>query len=694
MDLRRPQVIDALHGDAATISTAANPRRSARTALDSCSEIDELLEELAGLAASDSPAEQVHEQLLVAAIREAGAFGGAIWRGRDRLVERLPVHDGGLNVSSSATIDRRTQVIDRVLVLGRSCAAPIEADAAQGRTRRLICVAAPYSIEQSVEGAVELLLPAIAQTAEQERAQHMAAAFAEVVGDFHRRGRLDQYRKRELQGRAALQFVERIHRAELQDAAVAIVNEGRWFIGCDRVSLLCGGSRGGKLLAVSGVDRIDPRACITRRIRELAAVVLWTNEPLWESGDPAIRAPQIEQPLQAYLEEAHARALVALPLQSRPVSAAAARDAAQPADNHANAIGVLVLEWFTMPALDALSRQAIELAARHAATALTVAQSMERLPLIRVNRALAKIGWLVQASQLPTTLWGMGIALSLVIALLIVPADFEIAAEGELQPAERREIYCPTDGVVDAVLVEHGDDVASGQTLLRLRSPALDFEKAHLEGETQTAQKRLAAIRAARFERSSDKDGASHRYRQLTAEEEELKQTLHSLHQQEQLLAAQRTELEIRAPLAGRVLTWDLARSLAARPVERGQSLLSVGDIAGRWQIELAVPDHQIGYVLAAKREQEDQPALRVSFLLIAESGVTYEGEVERIALRSRMDEHRAEPVVLVTVRFNEPIENPRPGAGVVGKIQCGRRSLGFVWLHDAWNSFRRRVLF
>jgi multidrug efflux pump subunit AcrA (membrane-fusion protein) len=395
--------------------------------------------------------------------------------------------------------------------------------------------------------------------------------------------------------------------------------------------------------------------------------------------------------LQAYLDESKARALVVLPLTGQPTNSSATGDTAV-AD--ATPAGVLVLEWFAIPELDESESRRIELATRHAAIALTIAQANEQLPLMRVSRSLAKIKWLAEARQLPTTLWVLGILTALVIALVIVPVDFEVAAEGELLPARRREIFAPVEGVVDAVLVEHGDDVIAGQPLMRLRSPALDFEKARLEGEIQTAQKRLAAIQTARFEQHSEQPGSSHRHLQLTAEEEELKQELHSLRQQEKLLADQREELVVRAPIAGRVLTWDVAGSLTARPVERGQSLLSVGDVAGRWELELDVPEHQVGYVIAARRQGDQQAPLPVSFLLVTEPGEIYEGEVRRIALRSHVDEFCSETFVRVTVRFDQPVDDPRPKAIVIGRIHCGRRSLGFVWLHNAWNSIQRRVLF
>ena len=278
---------------------------------------------------------------------------------------------------------------------------------------------------------------------------------------------------------------------------------------------------------------------------------------------------------------------------------------------------------------------------------------------------------------------------------MFVPADFEIAAEGELHPAERREVFAPADGVVQSVLVEHGDDVMPSQPLMRLRSPALDLESARIQGEIQTAEKRLAAILAARLEADADPKAREGRALSLTAEEEEVKEALKSLRQQEQLLDRQLADLEIRSPQAGRILTWDVMRNWASRPVERGQPLLTLGNVSGRWLVELRLPDQQVGYVMdAAQQARQEGTPLKVCLALSSAPGVVYQGELERIALRSEWDKSRDKAHVLVTVRCMDIIDAPLPGATVTGRIQCGRRSVGFVWFHDAWNSIRRRLLF
>ena len=68
---------------------------------------------------------------------------------------------------------------------------------------------------------------------------------------------------------------------------------------------------------------------------------------------------------------------------------------------------------------------------------------------------------------------------------------------------------------------------------------------------------------------------------QLAAEQEELRQLLASQQEQLAILRGQREKLTLRSPIDGEVLTWDLEQTLSDRPVQRGQLLLSVGDLDG-----------------------------------------------------------------------------------------------------------------
>jgi multidrug efflux pump subunit AcrA (membrane-fusion protein) len=326
--------------------------------------------------------------------------------------------------------------------------------------------------------------------------------------------------------------------------------------------------------------------------------------------------------------------------------------------------------------------------------------------LLPLWRTLGRIGWLAQARQLPKTLLVLTLVAAAAIALAVIPADFDIAARGELQPKLRREVFARSDGIVDRIDVQQGQRVASGDLLAILRKPQLDFEFSRLAGEIQTAQARLSAIQASRLATGRDSPANTpDKINQLSADEEEVKSLLASLVQQQKILRAQRLDLELRSPLDGTVLTWNAKDLLAARPVARGQALLTVADLKGPWVLELQVPDNRIGHVLQAQQDETHERdkakngnriELPVSFLLATEPGVNFAGKVTRVALSTESDKTTG-ATVLVTVSFDRaeiPPEQLRPGATVVAKIHCGRRSLGYVWLHELWETIQSRVLF
>jgi hypothetical protein len=133
-------------------------------------------------------------------------------------------------------------------------------------------------------------------------------------------------------------------------------------------------------------------------------------------------------------------------------------------------------------------------------------------------------------------------------------------------------------------------------------------------------------------------------------------------------------------------------RLLAARPIEPGQSLLTVADIDGPWVLEMHVPDGDVGHVLDAQKKLGK--GLTVSFVLPARPQVVYRGRVENVAVSTDLDTNN-ESTVLVTVRIDPATISPlRPGATVVPKIHCGRRPAGYVWFRGAIDAVRTRLLF
>jgi multidrug efflux pump subunit AcrA (membrane-fusion protein) len=355
-------------------------------------------------------------------------------------------------------------------------------------------------------------------------------------------------------------------------------------------------------------------------------------------------------------------------------------------------LGALIIERFGGERMDDAYQTRIGLVSSHARRALQNALEYENFPFFRVLAPVKNWRWFGAARRLPKTVAAFAGALAVILALIYVPADFEIEGRGTLQPRNRRNVFARSDGIVAEVRTDHAQECREGDILAVMTKSQLDFESSRVQGELQTARKRLASVQASRLELSPQTAADREKYYQLTAEEEEVQELLNSLTEQNAVLKEQRDDLLVRSPLTGQVITWNVRQLLEGRPVQRGQVLLQVADLTGPWVLEIEVPDDRIGHVLDAERELK--PGLDVSFMLATEPGVSYRGTIEKVALST--DVRPPEKAnVLVTVRIDrEQIPRLRPGATAASHIHCGRRSIGYVWFHTLWETIQKKVLF
>ena len=180
--------------------------------------------------------------------------------------------------------------------------------------------------------------------------------------------------------------------------------------------------------------------------------------------------------------------------------------------------------------------------AHHSSGSLAKAIEHSSLFLLPLWKALGQVTWLFRGRTLPKTLLAVVAATASAIALAIVPTDFEVAARGKLQPAERREIFAPQDGLVARVAVEHGQIVDAGAVLAELTNTDLDLQIAALLGRQTTNQERRTALDRALLD---NKGGAA---RLSPADENRLAGEMLQLHQEGQ-------NIEARAGTASRQAT-------------------------------------------------------------------------------------------------------------------------------------------
>lgn len=646
-------------------------------------ELDDLIEELARLSRSELPPTAFYREVLGHTLSGLAAAGGAIW---------IRSADGSLEIGYQANLGEARSAPEQEAIHCHRQWAELAAKEGEprlvpphaGRTGEvwnptsLILALSPFHSEGPSAGVIEVLF----QPGSSPKVQQGYLQFLEVVGelivDFSTRRQYRQFR--EQSSRLALfeQFSERVHRSlDLHDTVSQIVNEGRRFIGCDRVSVLVCEGRKCRLLAVSSVDAFSRRANLVRRLESLCQEVAPTGEPLWYSGNTDDLAPKAEHLLHDYLDESHARSVALIPLR---------KFVSHDDKEQGRTLGMLVVEQF-QGVLDDAGRQTISVARGHAATALSNALEMQKIPFNRLLRWAAQVKGL-----LPKSLLAAGLVTVAVAVLALVPADFQVEARGKLQPVHVRDVFAPNDGVVAEVRTRHGQEVREGQILVVLRKPELDLEFKRIWGELQTARKRLASVEADRLQDSQDSEEQRRRNSHLTAQHEELREMIANLLEQDTIVRRQQAQLEVRSPVSGAVLTWSLEQLLDARPVVRGQALMTVANLAGAWRLELRVPDDQIAHVLSARGPTAAE--LDVTFVLATDPGVKLQGKLMQIALRTEVGETE-QPFVLAYVDVDRnTLPQLVPGATVAARVACGRRSLGYVWLHSLIDAMRTWMLF
>ena len=505
-----------------------------------------------------------------------------------------------------------------------------------------------------------------------------------VAGDFHlhqqlrtlqsERGRYDQ----------SLGLMRRFQQStDLRQAAYEVANEGRRFVAADRLSIVAKRGSSWKLLAASGVDRIEARGDATKGLQELAAATAQWGEPLEYSDASAAEQelpPRLESVITRHIDQAQTRKLVAVPLQSQTD-----QDDQQPKPQSAEI--VLVAEQFTSDT-EQFSRQHVLEFAMLSQPALKQAMQLDRFPMRTCLRWADRWERVRDRMGLTKLTAAVAAALLIVAALIFVQVDYEVEATAALKPVVERDIFATADGKVHEVRITHGDQVQAGAVLALLRDPQLELDLQRVEGEIATTRKRLEAIAVARTDRQV-REEVSNEKLPLSAEAEQLEKQMASLRLQRKILTQRQEGLTLRSPIAGTVLTLDVQNMLQSRPVQRGQVLFTVADTSGGWRLEAEVPQDRIGRVAEA-REQSDE-ALPVRFRLAGETDQTYTGVVTSIstaAVVNTDDLDQPSPPFEVKVDIDEADRVPaRPGMTAQAKIYCGRRSLGYVWLHDIWET-------
>ncbi|QDS87085.1 HlyD family secretion protein [Rosistilla ulvae] len=423
----------------------------------------------------------------------------------------------------------------------------------------------------------------------------------------------------------------------------------------DRVSLLQCQAGKTRLLAMAPAGNIDHRSTLVRRLEALVTQVSHGSGTLsYSMGLPSTDASP--ESLLEYVDESECRQLDLMSDMQRED---------RPSEN---ASVVVVLERFNVD---------------RTTTSHDRDLGSRALPVLRHLVERHDHGWrrylqpLRQASPARNAAIVSLVGLVILLALMLIPGDFWIPVDGHLHPVASQGVFAPSDGVVEQLYVANGAEVARGEKLLAIRDPQLELRGSELDGQIATLKSQLASVQATRGQAARDPQRT--RSGELSAQEQDLEIQLAGLQRQRDVVTKHRQQLEITSPLSGKVQRWDMEHELRDRPVAHGQHLLDVIDADSAWELRLDVPDHLIGYVVNAQREGP----LPVNFRIRSDPGQVMPAVVASVAESTQIDPQGRTTVLVSAAIDDDLLDDPRIGAGVVARIDCGRRSLAFIWFRE-----------
>ncbi len=665
-------------------------------------QIRKLVAEIAELAESDIQPNEFYVEFLNRVVAAVAASGGALWlldgRGGIKLQHQLEFRLTGL-------LDGRVRTQPHDALLGCMVqasqatiippGATIEGVPNAGNPTGFSLIIAPLIVDKQVVGLIEILMDPTRKAAQQKSTLRFVGDLCDLAGQYLKNRQMRQMMSQQRLWNQLETFTHAIHGSlDMKEACFAVVNDGKRLVGCDRLSVAL--KVGGRTMieAVSGQEVVEQRANLIRELTKLCKAVIRSGEDLVYTGNTEGFAPDLRDSLEAYVDESGSKAII-VTLLHKPETDTTKEKVA---------FGCVVAEQIgdEMAPTDAHAR--CEVVARHASTALWNASEYDRalLPILKLIGTPARF---FRGRTMAKILAGLAAVIVVVLALTFVPWQLTIEGRGSLLPENRRNLYAPVAGIVQNVLVNHGQAVHEGDVVCVLESKDLEKEWKRLVAEQQAAQTQQTHLRIQANNNSlKDEERAS-----LKGQAQEAKIKAESAEKQIKIIQEQIESMSVKAPHDGIITTWEPQKSLMGRPVEIGAELLQVAATTGEWEMEVDVPDDDMGPILEAQNKLQKAIAagakppgstLEAYFVTATDPEHRYPGFVRRISAKAETVEGKH--VVKVTVGFTDKVRDDflarnkalRPGAEVRARVQCGEARLAYVLLRDVVHVFYETILF
>lgn len=658
-------------------------------------QIRNLVGEITELAKSATELPEFFEGFLVRTTSALASEGGAVWldkSGSDLMELQYHINVDQLPLANEpAAQARHSALLNKLRKTGEPALVPpnsgFGSEEEGGNPTDKLLVVGPLIVNGQTMGLVEIFQRPGAGPATQRGYLRFLTQMCEIASDYLKNHKLQNFGEQQVLWQQIDTFVREIHRGlDPEQTAYVIANEGRRIIDCDRVSVVL--IKGGRcqIKAVSGLDSIERRADQVKQLQKLTKAIVKTNEPFWYSGDDENLPPQIEKRLHNYIDKSHTKMLAVIPLRdirNTEEQTDGKRDQASEAKQEI--IGALIVEQLKDSTIEPALRKRIGVVSEHSQTALSNAIEHNSLFLLPLWKALGSLAKPFRGSRLPRTLLWLGLFGGIAAFFALVPYPFTLSSNGQLQPKVQYEVYAKIGGILQEVLVPQDDVVRvnANDELARMTNNDLSVQIQNLEGQiAQTKEQIRSFQRANQMERQERLDAIM-----LDGQLNQEIESLNSLQRELELKQKQVGNLVVRSPANGVVVNWQVRKNLLKRPVDRGQNLMTVVDPSGGWQLELEIPERRIGHLL--KRIKKSDDPVEVSFALVSRPGMEFSGKLVSVdeKLEVYSDDGNTAKAIVQFDNDQIPEDLLKSGTRINAKLNCGIRSIGFVWFHEMFET-------
>jgi hypothetical protein len=503
------------------------------------------------------------------------------------------------------------------------------------------------------------------------------------------------------------------------EVAYLVANEGRRLVDCDRISIGVRYARKCKVEAVSGADVVERRSNLVQLMQKLFdRVIAWGEKLVYSGTKDEGLPPDVMKALDDYLTESNSKLLVILPLRDERE-----KESTRPPRS------ALMMECFEPQATPEQLVARLEVLGKHAAPALYNAVEHRRIPMRFLWVPLAKIQEGLGGKARAITAAVIAGLLALAAILYFVPYQLKMDSTGNLLPQERMNVFAQGKGYVEEIAVQPNEEVAPGQTLVKVSDKDLAMQVIELDSEIRGAEKERGSTEAL-----INKGGLSLQEKaDLELKRIQYVNTIDAKREQRAKLlrfyGVATTDhngsfwlLAPEFPNAWRrggqepmwtVLTPDFRETLR-RPVDPREGVVRLGNKQGPWEVELRIPQKHIGqvqhaYEYLSERQGHDVEELDVDLIVRSDPTHTYRGKLPRSKIAAQADPHKddnneAEPVVRAWVRIaGDDIPEDRripeklltvADTEVKAKVRCGYHKMGYSLFYGVWEFFYEKVVF